>query len=413
MTAITPEPARDVASLIVPQAGEVAETVDPDLPYVLFDGAGREAAPVSSFLRNMRACDCSPLSLRSYGMDLLRWWRFLGAVEVPWERAQTSDVRDFVLWMQQARKPGGRRSGPAPGSVNVITGKRYPGAGYAPRTINHALSVISEFYEFHIDRGEGPLRNPVPAARHGNGDRLYAHHHPLQSFGQHRRARLRQKEPKQAPRSIPDGLFNELFAAMPSNRDRAILAFAVSSGARPSELLGLTQDRVNPGDQLIGVIRKGSRDLQWVPASPDAFVWLRLYESDLGDGRRKGADGLWRTLRGPTRPLNYHALRAVLVRANAALGTNWTLHDLRHTAAYRMAEDPNVSLTDVQWVLGHVHLTTTQVYLEARPEAVIEKMRAHHAKAGKPQPAAAVPPAAGGYRAEVLSALLGGAAGAH
>jgi integrase len=50
-------------------------------------------------------------------------------------------------------------------------------------------------------------------------------------------------------------------------------------------------------------------------------------------------------------------------RAAAALGANWTLHDLRHTAAYRMARDPQLPLTDVQWVLGHAHLSTTQLYL--------------------------------------------------
>jgi integrase len=46
-------------------------------------------------------------------------------------------------------------------------------------------------------------------------------------------------------------------------------------------------------------------------------------------------------------------------RVNAGLGANWTLHDLRHTAAYRMARDPKMPPTDVQWVLGHTHLSTT------------------------------------------------------
>lgn len=50
-------------------------------------------------------------------------------------------------------------------------------------------------------------------------------------------------------------------------------------------------------------------------------------------------------------------------RASAALGSNWTLHDLRHTAAYRMARDPEMLLTDVQRVLGHALLSTTQIYL--------------------------------------------------
>ena len=56
---------------------------------------------------------------------------------------------------------------------------------------------------------------------------------------------------------------------------------------------------------------------------------------------------MWWTLRRPFRPLAYHAARAMFDRANAALGANWTLHDLRHTAAYRMARDPGMPLADV------------------------------------------------------------------
>ena len=41
---------------------------------------------------------------------------------------------------------------------------------------------------------------------------------------------------------------------------------------------------------------------------------------------------LWWTLRRPFRPLTYDAARMVFTRANAALGANWTLHDLRHSA---------------------------------------------------------------------------------
>jgi len=74
---------------------------------------------------------------------------------------------------------------------------------------------------------------------------------------------------------------------------------------------------------------------------PEAFVWLRLYLADLGEQptpnepmwwtlrRRDHGDGLRR------QPMNYEALRAVFRRVNAALGTNWTMHDLRHTAALR------------------------------------------------------------------------------
>ena len=72
---------------------------------------------------------------------------------------------------------------------------------------------------------------------------------------------------------------------------------------------------------------------------------------------------LWWTLRAPARPLTYHAVHRMFERVTERAGASATLHSLRHTAAYRMAEDPDLPLTDVQFVLGHAQLTTTQIYL--------------------------------------------------
>jgi site-specific recombinase XerD len=183
------------------------------------------------------------------------------------------------------------------------------------------------------------------------------------------------------------------------------VAFWISTGARASELLGATLGDVDPGQQLITVIRKGTRALQQLPASPDAFVWLRLYQAQLADLVPAGRDQpLWWTLR---RPLNYHAARAMFTRANAALGSNWSLHDLRHSAAYRMARDPQMALTEVQWVLGHAHLSTTQLYVTAPVEDMIAAVVAHHDRRAK---GPATPPGAGerlSYRPESLAVLFG------
>src|SRR5258707_129118 len=61
----------------------------------------------------------------------------------------------------------------------------------------------------------------------------------------------------------------------------------------------------------------------------------------------RGHDLVWGTLRRAFRPLSYRAARAMFGRAKESLGANWSLHDLRHTAAYRMARDPLMPLTDV------------------------------------------------------------------
>ncbi len=112
------------------------------------------------------------------------------------------------------------------------------------------------------------------------------------------------------------------------------------------------------------MIRKGSQAVQELPASSDAFVWLRLYQLEM-DGLipTGGRQPLWWTSRRPVRPLTYHAAHRMFERAGEAAGSTATLRALRHTAAYRMAEDPALPLTDVQLVLGHALLTTTQIYL--------------------------------------------------
>ena len=91
--------------------------------------------------------------------------------------------------------------------------------------------------------------------------------------------------------------------------------------------------------------------------------------------------------------------------ANGAIGAGWTLHSLRHTAAYRLARDPAMPITNVQWVLGHASLTTTQIYVVPAAEDVIEAALAHHRRRAEPRPV--LPEPAPGYRPESLDVLFG------
>jgi site-specific recombinase XerD len=195
---------------------------------------------------------------------------------------------------------------------------------------------------------------------------------------------------------------------LPSHRDRALVAFYVSTGARASELLSATFAGVDPGRQVITVVRKGTRETQELPASTDAFVWLRLYQVEMAELIPKGRrQPLWWTLRRPARPLTYHAVHRMFQRVNERAGTTATLHSLRHTAAYRMAEDPALPLTDVQLVLGHALLSTTQIYLTPRKEDVIRRVLAHHAQQTRQAVERARPAPAPGYRPETLNVLFG------
>lgn len=406
---------RDLQSIRLARWGRVVPT-DQVIPHVVVDPDGRPVEPIQRFLRDFVARGHSAGSVRSYAFDLHRWWRFLVAVDVAWDRATSDDVRDFVLWMGQADKqrrvPRTKSAGLA-GQVNPITRKAYPGDRYSARTIRHSNAVLRCFYEYVIDVGQGPLVNPVRRDR-VHGRRANAHHNPLEPFRPEGRLRYNPKLPRQRPRAMPDERWNDLFAAMSSNRDRAILALAVSTAARASELLGIRGVDLDWGDQLVQVRRKGSGAMQWLPASAEAFVWLRLYLDQLGE--LSLGDPIWWTLRRRERTsdglarrlLTYDALRAVLRRANDALGTNWTIHDLRHTSALRMIRSHKLSLRDVQVILGHAHLTTTQIYLVEDDHEVLRKVRRYLADRAEPAAAPRPEPGGVGYDAADLAVLLGG-----
>jgi site-specific recombinase XerD len=403
------ELSRDLAALAVPQDGRMVATGDRYEPYRLVDADGVVAAGAAAFFRDLLAAGRSESTVRSYGMDLLRWFRFLRAAGVRWDRATRAEARDFSRWLQVAGKQARPhwRGGDGGGGG----GTAVPAGAYAPSVRAHSETVLRAFYDFHLDAGSGPLVNPFPLDRSRRGGRAHAHHNPMELFRGERSGLYRPRVPDRIPRSVPDSEFNEIFAGLPSHRDRALVAFYVSTGARASELLSATVAGTDPGRQLITVVRKGTRELQELPASADAFVWLRLYQVEMAGlipaGRRQP---LWWASRHPARPLTYHAAHRMFERVNDRAGTAATLHSLRHTAAYRMAEDPALPLTDVQLVLGHAQLTTTQIYLTPRKEEVIRRVLAHHAEQTRQAAGRARPAPAPGYRPEVLDVLFGNGA---
>jgi integrase/recombinase XerD len=160
-------------------------------------------------------------------------------------------------------------------------------------------------------------------------------------------------------------------------------------------------------------VRKGTRAEQWLPASPEAFVWIRLYLADL-TAPLDPNEPLWWTLRRRDRgdglrrhPVTYEALRKVLTRANEKLGTNWTMHDLRHTAALRMADDATLTPKDVQTILGRAHLSTTfDTYVNQDEAQMIRRVR-QHLDEREQQTLTGPPPVAAGYSADDLAILFG------
>jgi hypothetical protein len=174
--------------IVVPLAGAIRATGDPREPYWLLDPCGESVQPVAEYLKDLQAAGRAAATLRSYGMDLLRWFRFCWAIEMPWDQVTRAEARDFARRLQMTDKPvrgrrgpaqvpaAGRARAPAP---NAVTGKPSPGRKYAAATAAHSESVLRHFYDFHVEAGSGPIVNPFPLARGRRSRGANARHNPM------------------------------------------------------------------------------------------------------------------------------------------------------------------------------------------------------------------------------------------
>src|SRR4051794_29919392 len=113
---------RDLVTLVVVSVGAVVETEVIWEPYRLVDPGGEVVSSVTAFLHELQAAGRSPSTQRSYALDLLRWFRFLWAVEVGWGQATRCEARDFCRWLALVDKPSrGASSQRASGVSNAVT----------------------------------------------------------------------------------------------------------------------------------------------------------------------------------------------------------------------------------------------------------------------------------------------------
>lgn len=143
-------------------------------------------------------------------------------------------------------------------------------------------------------------------------------------------------------------------------RDRAMLRTLYATGMRVSELTALDLGDFDP---LSGVIRCGRKPdrLREIPLSAEAIEALASY---LGDGRGTLTQGdesaLFVNQRGSrlTRQGFWLILKTYAEESNLP---EITPHTLRHTFAAH-AVGNGAALQEVQQILGHVSIATTQVY---------------------------------------------------
>jgi integrase/recombinase XerD len=192
------------------------------------------------------------------------------------------------------------------------------------------------------------------------------------------------KVPRRAPKALqgegtPERLLESLAARGQKDgrswpeRDLAFVATALLGGLRLSELLGLDIGSLDgrKGERRLRVVGKGSK-VRFVPieAPLEALVsaYLASRKARFPAERTSPGSPLFvdrhgqRLQRGGAQYLVASAYRSAGVGARVPKGA--LVHALRHTMATRLAED-GASASEIQHLLGHESLATSQLYIDS------------------------------------------------
>ncbi|HIA27284.1 MAG TPA: tyrosine recombinase XerC [Planctomycetes bacterium] len=167
-------------------------------------------------------------------------------------------------------------------------------------------------------------------------------------------------------------------------RDRCIIEVLYSCGVRVSELVAINWGNIDENTGVLRAFGKGRRE-RVVPIGSFALEALAKY--------RERIPAKWRPL-GPDDPvvlnrfgkrISDRSIRKILDRYiyRAGLDGKTSPHTLRHSFATHML-DGGANLREVQELLGHKHLATTQIYTHLSTERLQRTYRDSHPHARLP-----------------------------
>lgn len=233
------------------------------------------------------------------------------------------------------------------------------GAGYARTTVARKTAAIRSFFSWLHDEGE-LASNPAALLSSSTGPR--------------RIPRVLTREEVERLLGAPAG---SSFLAV---RDRALLELLYSTGARVSEAVGLELDSVDSLGGVVRLIGKGDKERLGILgrfAREALEEWLPLRSLRATEA---AGPSLFLNRRGG--PLTDRSVRRMLKKRllESGLPPDVSPHTLRHSFATHLLQG-GAGLRDVQEMLGHASINTTQIYTRISPEHLRRVYLAAHPRA--------------------------------
>ncbi|MUV39974.1 Tyrosine recombinase XerC [Lentibacillus sp. JNUCC-1] len=233
---------------------------------------------------------------------------------------------------------------------------------FSRNSVARKISSLRSFYKF-LERDHKVQANPF-----GNID-LPKGHHTIPGF-------------------LYDAELEKLFSVSDletplGQRNQTILELLYATGMRVGECTAVQLEDIDFALGLLLVNGKGRKE-RYVPFGRFAAIALETY---IEDGRkrlldRSGADTSTLFLNAKGKPLTARGVRLVLSKLveKAAMTIHLHPHKMRHTFATHMLNE-GADLRTVQELLGHEHLSSTQIYTHVTKDRLRHVYMSSHPRA--------------------------------
>jgi integrase/recombinase XerD len=278
---------------------------------------------IEGFLRYLTTeKDCSENTTSAYRNDLTQFLDFITGKVQSWDQVKKAILAAYVKFLQEQK--------------------------YASSTIARKVAAVKSFFHFMID------------TNHLSDDPTATLNSP----------KVKKRLPKILSLEQVETLLNEpvQMSDPKSMRDKAFLELLYATGMRVSELVALNTEDIELSKQMVYCSSRANKQ-RALPLSESAANAINIYlergrPALLRDtqenalflnhrGKRLTRQGLWLIIKGHVQ--------------SAGLGAGVTPHTLRHSFATHKLHD-GARLRDVQKLLGHANISTTQIYTEVEQQ---------------------------------------------
>ncbi len=273
-------------------------------------------------------------SIYSYTYDLKKFRDFLSSKNKDILSATQDDIQQFLKFEKNKKKN-------------------------SSRTLARSLAAIRQFYNFVSDNFDD-MDNPTEKIESPHVEKTLPDYLTVQEL---------------------EKLFNSISENDPYElRDKSIFELLYSCGLRISEAIELEHDSIDFENSFIKITGKGNKE-RLVPIGKEAIRLLKKYKSHSREAILGNRESEFLFISKKGSKLNRKSVWRLLKNyvARTKIKKNITPHTLRHSFATHLIEN-GADLRSVQELLGHMDISTTQVYTHLAKKKLQEIHKKYHPK---------------------------------